>query len=83
MPIGDEPTLQVKARETGHLQIGNEARGLNEACGLQEPLSGFEGGYIVPQRINQVSERFSDKSIVINYGNHGSCQIYDRNRLIA
>jgi hypothetical protein len=72
--IGDEPALQVKAREAGHLQIGNEARGLSEACGLQEPLGGFEAGYIVPQRIDQVSERFPDKSIVINNGNHGSCQ---------
>jgi hypothetical protein len=62
--IGDEPALRVKAREAG----------LSEACGLQEPLGGFEGGYIVPQRIDQVSERFSDKSIVINNGNHGSCQ---------
>ena len=74
MPIGDEPTLQVKARETGHLQIGNKARGLNEACGFQEPLGGFERGYIVPQGFDQVSERFSDESVVIDNGNHGSCQ---------
>jgi hypothetical protein len=47
--IGDEPALQVNARKTGHLQIGNQTRGLSEACGLQETLCGLEGRYIVPK----------------------------------
>ena len=33
---------------------------LSEVCGLQETLCGLEGGYIVPKRFDQVSERFSD-----------------------
>ena len=34
--IGHELALQVKARETRHLQIGNQARSLSEAWGLQD-----------------------------------------------
>jgi hypothetical protein len=56
--IDDEPALH--ARKTGHLQIGNQTRGLSEVCGLQETPCGLEGGYIVPKRFDQVSERFSD-----------------------
>jgi hypothetical protein len=42
--IGDEPALQVNARKTWHLQIGNQTRRLSEACGLQETLCGLEDG---------------------------------------
>ena len=72
--IDDEPALH--ARKTGHLQIGNQTRGLSEVCGLQETPCGLEGGYIVPKRFDQVSERFSDEIIIINNRNHGSCQMY-------
>ena len=64
--IGHELALQVKARETRHLQIGNKARRFSQTLGLQEPLGGPEGGYIVPKRFDQVSERLFDKIIVID-----------------
>ena len=83
MAIGDEPALQVNARKTGHLQIGNQTRGLSEACGLQETLCGLEGDYIVPKRFDQVSDRFSDEIIIINNRNQRPCQMYDPNQLIA
>jgi len=44
---------------------------------------GAAGGYIVPKRFDQVSERFSDESVVIDNGNHGVLPIYDPNQLIA
>ena len=81
LAIGDEPALQVNARKTGHLQIGNQTRGLSEACGLQETLCGLEGGYIVPKRFDQVSERFSDE--IINCAKSKLVLLYECNIIMA
>ena len=61
--------MQVKAGETRHLYIGDQARGLRETRSIQEPLGGFEGHNPIPKRFDQVPERLSDRNIVIDNEN--------------
>ena len=74
MPLGNEPALQIKAGQSGHLYIANQARGLRKASGFQEPLGGLEGRDRVPQRLKQVPERLSDGIVVIDNANHARIQ---------
>jgi hypothetical protein len=68
--LSEKPALQIKARQTRHLHIANQARSLRKAPGFQKPLGGLEGRDRVPQRFDEVAERLSDEIVVIDNGNH-------------
>jgi len=49
--LGEEPALQLKAGQTRHLHVANQARRLPKAPGFEELLGRLEGRDGIPQRL--------------------------------
>src|SRR5262249_22456965 len=69
-PSASSRSCRSRPEQTRQLYIAVQARRLRKAPGFQKPLGGLEGGDRVPQRLDEVAERLSDKIVVIDNGNH-------------
>jgi len=68
VPVGEELALQLKAVEARHLEIGDQTRRCREEFGIKEMFRGVKCRSVIPERLDEVSNRLSHDTIVIDNG---------------
>lgn len=71
VPFAQQALLQVESTQPRHVQISDQARGVGNLTRFQELLRRRKDAGLVPQRCDQITDRLSDKRVIIDDRDHG------------